>query len=61
VIQTSEVEVRVRTDPFRIAFYDRAGRLISDDAQPADKDSQPVMNWDTAFWGTAPLSMPKVS
>jgi alpha-glucosidase len=30
-LRTSVLEVRVGTDPFRVAFYDRAGRLISRD------------------------------
>src|ERR1017187_9300944 len=33
-IRTSELEVRIQMSPFRIAFYDLAGRLIS-----KDKDS----------------------
>jgi alpha-glucosidase len=32
VIRTSELEVRVQLSPFRLAFYDRSGRLISKDA-----------------------------
>jgi len=31
-IRTSELEVRVQLSPFRLAFYDRDGRLISKDA-----------------------------
>src|SRR5579862_2825105 len=34
LIRTSEIEVRIQLNPFRVAFYDRAGRLIS-----KDKDS----------------------
>jgi len=30
-LRTSALEARVKTDPFRIAFYDRTGRLISKD------------------------------
>jgi alpha-glucosidase len=33
-IRTSEIEVRIQSNPFRVAFYDFAGRLIS-----KDKDS----------------------
>jgi len=33
-IRTSEIEVRIQMNPFRVAFYDLAGRLIS-----KDKDS----------------------
>jgi alpha-glucosidase len=32
IIRTSELEVRVQLSPFRLAFYDRSGRLISKDA-----------------------------
>jgi alpha-glucosidase len=32
VIRTSEIEVRAQLSPFRLAFYDRHGRLISNDA-----------------------------
>jgi alpha-glucosidase len=32
VIRTSELEVRAQLSPFRLAFYDRSGRLISKDA-----------------------------
>ena len=32
IIRTSEVEVRVQLSPFRLAFYDRSGKLISKDA-----------------------------
>ncbi len=31
-IRTADREVRVQLSPFRMAFYDRAGRLISRDA-----------------------------
>ena len=30
-IRTSEIEVRIQSNPFRVAFYDLAGRLISKD------------------------------
>jgi alpha-glucosidase len=32
VIRTSELEVRLQLSPFRVAFYDRAARLIAKDA-----------------------------
>lgn len=32
LIRTSELEVRAQLSPFRLAFYDRSGRLISKDA-----------------------------
>ena len=32
ILRTSEIEVRLQLSPFRVAFYDRAGRLISKDA-----------------------------
>ncbi len=32
VIRTAELEVRAQLSPFRLAFYDRSGRLISKDA-----------------------------
>ncbi len=42
VIRTPELEVRAQLSPFRLAFYDRNGRLIS-------KDSDTVgMAWDGA-------------
>ena len=33
IIRTSEMEVRVHLSPFRLAFYDRTGHLISKDAE----------------------------
>jgi alpha-glucosidase len=39
-LRTAALEVRIQTDPFRVAIYDRAGRLISKDA-----DGQ-GMAWD---------------
>jgi alpha-glucosidase len=45
VLRTSEIEVRVHTNPFRVAFYDRAAHLISDDAQPAAWDGARVRAW----------------
>ncbi len=50
-IRTSEIEVRVQMNPFRVAFYDLAGRLIS-----KDKDSLGAA-WDgTSFrcWKVMP-------
>ncbi len=40
VIQTSEIEVRAQLSPFRLAFYDKSGRLISKD------DDSLGMGWE---------------
>jgi alpha-glucosidase len=40
VIRTAELEVRAHLAPFRLAFYDRSGRLISKDADDIG------MGWD---------------
>jgi len=40
VIRTSELEVRVQLSPFRLAFYDRSGRLMA-----KDSDSR-GMSWE---------------
>lgn len=41
-IRTSELEIRAQLVPFRLAFYDRSGRLISKDADDLG------MGWDGA-------------
>ena len=47
IIRTSELEVRVYADPFRVAFYDRDGHLISkdDDARPTAWEGARVRTW----------------
>ena len=45
VIRTGELEVRVHANPFRVAFYDRSGQVISDDAEPAAWDGSRVRAW----------------
>ncbi len=40
IIRTAEVEVRVHLSPFRLAFYDRTGKLIAKDADTRG------MSWD---------------
>lgn len=47
IIRTSELEVRVRLRPFGLAFYDRAGHLISkdDDTHPTSWDGARVREW----------------
>lgn len=40
VIRTSELEIRAQLSPFRLAFYDRSGKLISKDADNRG------MSWD---------------
>ncbi|HEV2351967.1 MAG TPA: glycoside hydrolase family 31 protein [Terriglobia bacterium] len=47
VIRTSEIEVRVQLTPFRIAFYNRAGKLISGDAKDMGmaRDGDRVRCW----------------
>ncbi len=40
IIRTSELEIRAQLSPFRLSFYDRAGRLISKD------DPDLGMGWD---------------
>jgi len=49
VIRTSDLEVRVHSNPFEVAFYDRQGRLLSkdDDARPTAWDGQRVRAWKT--------------
>ena len=47
VIRTSEIEVRAQLSPFRLAFYDRHGRLISSDADRFGmaRDGERVRCW----------------
>jgi alpha-glucosidase len=47
VLRTSELEVRVKTDPFEVAFYDLQGNLISkdDDSRPTAWDGSRVRDW----------------
>jgi len=47
IIRTSEIEVRVQLSPFRLAFYDREGRLISRDAANLGvaRDGDRVRSW----------------
>jgi len=47
VIRTAELEVRVKSDPFRIQFYDHDGRLISkdDDARGTAWEGSRVRDW----------------
>ena len=47
VIRTSEIEVRAQLSPFRLAFYDRHGRLISKDAEHLgmSRDGDRVRCW----------------
>ena len=45
VIRTSEVEVRVDLSPFRIAFYNSKGELISKDAREMAWDGTRVRCW----------------
>jgi alpha-glucosidase len=47
VIRTSELEVRVKSNPFRVQFYDLDGRLISkdDDARGAAWEGARVRDW----------------
>jgi len=45
VIRTAEVEVRVRANPLRIAFYDRSGGVISEDLQPVAWDGSRMRAW----------------
>jgi len=47
VIRTAELEVRVRSDPFRVQFYDHDGRLLSkdDDARGTAWEGSRVRNW----------------
>ncbi|HEY6290624.1 MAG TPA: glycoside hydrolase family 31 protein [Terriglobia bacterium] len=47
IIRTSELEVRVHSDPFGVAFYDRDGHLISkdDDARPTAWEGARVRTW----------------
>lgn len=47
VIRTPELEIRAQLSPFRLAFYDRGGRLISKDAPNLGMgwDGARVRNW----------------
>ncbi|HEV2426280.1 MAG TPA: TIM-barrel domain-containing protein, partial [Terriglobia bacterium] len=47
VIRTSELEVRVKSDPLRVQFYDREGHLISkdDDARGVAWEGTRVRDW----------------
>ena len=47
IIRTSELEIRVRANPFGVAFYDRAGHLISQDdaARPLSWEGSRVRAW----------------
>jgi alpha-glucosidase len=44
-IRTADLEVRVQLSPFRIAFYDRAGHLISKDSAGMAWDGPRVRCW----------------
>ena len=44
-IRTADLEVRVQLSPFRITFYDRAGRLISKDSEGMAWDGSRVRCW----------------
>jgi alpha-glucosidase len=51
IIRTSKLEIRAHLSPFRLAFYDPSGRLISED------DPDLGMGWDGKFvrsWKTMP-------
>jgi alpha-glucosidase len=45
VIRTSALELRVRLSPFRLAFYDLGGRLISEDAREMGYEGGRVRCW----------------
>ena len=45
VIRTTALELRVRLSPFRVAFYDREGRLISEDAREMAYEGERVRCW----------------
>ncbi len=47
VIRTPALEVRVRLAPFLVAFYDRTGRLISQDFRDMALDGARVRCWKT--------------
>lgn len=48
-IRTSEIEIRIQLDPFRLAWYDLAGNLISKDADSLSmaRDGERVCCWKT--------------
>jgi len=45
VMRTPELEIRVQLDPFRVAFYDLKGELISRDARAMAWDERQVRCW----------------
>lgn len=64
IMRTSELEVRIERSPFRIAFYELGGRLISRDARQSAWDGSQVRCWkqmppDERYYGlgekTGPL------
>ncbi len=45
VIRTTVLEVRIRLSPFRVAFYDLGGRLISEDVREMGVEGERVRSW----------------